>query len=31
MFDAQVVTKFEKYLGLLMVGGKNKMSTFKDL
>lgn len=31
MFDAQVVTKFEKYLGLLTVGGKNKMSTFKDL
>ena len=31
MFDAQVVTKFEKYLGLLMVGAKNKVSTFKDL
>ena len=31
MFDAQVVTEFEKYLGLPMVGGKNKVSTFKDL
>ena len=23
--------EFEKYLGLSMVGGKNKVSTFKDL
>lgn len=31
MFNAQIVIEFEKYLGLSMVGGKNKMSTFKDL
>lgn len=29
MFDAQVVTEVEKYLGL--VGGMNNVSTFKDL
>ena len=31
MLNAQIVTKFEKYLGLPMVGVKNKISTFKDL
>ena len=31
MLNARIVSEFEKYLGLPMVGGKNKMSTFKDL
>lgn len=31
MFNAQIMTDLEKYLGLPMVGGKNKMNTFKDL
>ena len=31
MFDAQVMTNCEKYLGLPMVGGKSKVNTFKDL
>ena len=32
MFGAQVMTNCEKYLGhLLMVGGKSKVDTYKDL
>ena len=31
LLSTQMVTKFEKYLGLPMVGGKNKANTFKDL
>ena len=31
MFGAQVMTSCEKYLGLLMVGGRSKVNTFKDL
>ena len=31
LFDAQVMTNCEKYLGLPMVGGKSKVNTFKDL
>ena len=31
LLNAQIVTQFEKYLGLRMVGGKNKANTFKDL
>ena len=34
MLNAWIVAEFEKYLGLPMVGGgggKNKMSTFRDL
>ena len=31
MLNAQIVTNFEKYLGLPMVGGKNKVNTFKEL
>ena len=31
MLNAQIVTEFEKYLGLLIVGGKNKVNTFKNL
>jgi len=31
MLNAQIVTEFKKYLGLPMVGGKNKVNTFKEL
>ena len=31
MFNAQVVSNFEKYLGLPMVGGGDKVNTFKEL
>ena len=31
LLNAQIVMEFEKYLGLPMVGGKNKANTFKDL
>ena len=31
MFGAQVMTICEKYLGLPMIGGRSKVSTFKDL
>ena len=31
LLNAQIVIEFEKYLGLPMVGGKNKANTFKDL
>ena len=31
LFEAQVISNCEKYLGLLMVGGKSKVSTFKEL
>lgn len=31
IFGAQIISNFEKYLGLLMVGGKNKVNTFKQL
>ena len=31
MLNAQIVNDFEKYLGLPMVGGKNKVNTFKEL
>lgn len=31
MLNAQIVTEFEKYLGLPMVGGKNKVNMFKEL
>jgi len=31
MLNAQIVTDFERYLGLPMVGGKNKVNTFKKL
>lgn len=31
MLNAQIVTQFKKYLGLSMVGGKNKVNTFKGL
>lgn len=31
MLNARIVMEFEKYLGLPMVEGKNKMNTFKDI
>ena len=31
IFGAQIIFDFEKYLGLLMVGSKNKVNTFKEL
>lgn len=31
MLGAQVTMDFDKYLGLLMVGGKSKVNTFKEL
>lgn len=31
MFNTQIMIDFEKYLGLPMVRGKNKVNTFKDL
>ena len=31
MLGAQIMTKCEKYLGLPMVGGKSKVSTFKEV
>ena len=31
MFGAQIMTNCEKYLGLPMIGGRSKVSTFKDL
>ena len=31
MLNAQIVAEFKKYLGLPMVGGKNKVNTFKEL
>ena len=31
MFGAQVMTSCEKYLGLPMMGGRSKVSTFKEL
>ena len=31
MLGAQVMEDYEKYLGLPMVGGKSKVSTFKEL
>lgn len=30
MLDAQIVKEFEKYLGLLIMGGKNKANNFKN-
>ena len=31
IFGAHIISDFEKYLGLPMVGGKNKGNTFKEL
>lgn len=31
IFGAQIIFDFEKYLGLPMVGSKNKVNTFKEL
>ena len=31
MLDAQIMTSCEKYLGLPMVGGKSKVSTFREV
>ena len=31
MFGAQILTNYEKYLGLPMVGGRSKVRTFKEL
>ena len=31
MLGAQIMTKCEKYLGLPMVGGKSKVSTFREV
>ena len=31
LFDAQVISNYEKYLGMPMVGEKSKVSTFKEL
>ena len=31
MMGAQVMMDYDKYLGLPMVGGKSKVSTFKEL